>query len=356
MTGSEVRIAITEGLTNVRAWWRLTVPIAIIVALTAFGTTQQSLHEVDGALDDTRALDARGRQMLVVTATNGAMPGRICERARQISGVDAAFGVRPARQAETSEGSTVTLIEVTAGFLPFAIDEGLIDSGARWPVGAVAVSGSLHTEAFGVRDGALFRLADDSATAALLRAMETPRTEWFDDAVILPSPSSEVVRHCLVEPAPAARSEVIEALIGVGAPFSVVVGPHAEGLEQVRDPERRLTAAAGSLTALASAGFPLVAALGWWYARRTEWALYLLLWQRPIGLRLTVVAEWTAIIAMPMVLGWLWALALSDTSWRLSTSISSMNALATFAFALTAVPIWWVFLDRANPVRTITSV
>lgn len=353
-----------EAVANVAAWKVVTGPLMLVAMAVGALAAGNTITDTDDAVDTQRSLDERGRQSLEVIPTSGPLHGTLCERIDAMSGVRSSIGVAPSHSARTTTGEAVTVIEATPSFDRF-LDTLVPTERPNLQTSShhTAYVGHDLAERIGLTNGSWLGIAtpsaaDASRTIQVTVVESTPRTRWFDDAIVVLAAPETPVTRCLVEPHPAARLDVITAIASLSPTGRLVhTSSVAPDLEQIEDPERRLDAIPGSLAVRLAGVLLTVGTTGWWYLRRTEWALYQAFGLSIGRLHLIVIGEWALVAGAPLLIGAAWATALSGRGTTpLAFELAAWNVLTTSLIALTAIPLWGLYLRVLAPTKVLQGI
>jgi hypothetical protein len=347
-----------EGVANIRGWAVAAVVIGAIAAGIGGATAWSSAHTADDSLAAIAHLELRGRHTVRVVPA-GSVPAAACDRIQSVQSVSAAFAIVRTTTARTTLGATLTVQFATPGIANFL---GLPTSQAG-RVDAV-FAGATAAARYGLVTGGTLRFASGAPaglagkTVTTFQLPQSPRTSTLDDSILVLVPPSGAVDSCIVDIAPEAKTTLGRGLAAMFPhPDAVGVLPYNAAIETVDEPDRRLHAVPADVVTLGGAGLLVVLTLGWWFARRGEWALY-----RVLGIaagRLTAIAaiEWLIVIAVPMMIGGAAGLvaAGADTA-RLALELGALNLAIGVLAASVAIGLWTAYVASVSVFRTLRGL
>ncbi|PPG90648.1 hypothetical protein [Rathayibacter rathayi] len=270
------RSVVTEAARNARArpWPGLLAAAAALLA----GLLVPSLTSLEiGALEAKAAtLVTDGATVVSITAAERRpLPAAKCEELRGVEGVVAAGGTIATGTVHGADGSSVSLLRVTAGF-PRVLWPG---DALRTDLPASAVAGRLLAERAGLLGpGLVVGLADGEPAAQSWVdqvAGHSPRLPFADRALVVVDPAGRTVQECLVEAEPGAAAAVgALASSWFPADLQTTAAPIAPALGGIGALDAEVEGRLSRIGALLGA---LLCALGLaasWLAQRADIALY----------------------------------------------------------------------------------
>lgn len=350
-------ILVREALANVRAWRALAILLAVAAAGLGGFVSWSSASTVDRNVRAAAELDDAGRQVLRLIGVDGPLPAAACESLRGIDTVAAAYGVGPISQARLSTGALVTVQQATAGIARYL---GVQD---RDRVESWVLTGATLSEREGLIDDgwlAFGPVAPDGLAGRVVtteRLEARPRTQNLDDSVIISLMPDQEADECRVEPVAGARPALVVGLTAVVSGIPVRVLPLREDIEIVDEPERRMRAVPGDLATFGAGGVLAVLVLGWWFVRRSEWALYRTFGLGVWGIAALAVVEWLVVCGVPLGLGGLWGLALvTPGSVDLGYTVALLNLGSSTLVASVAVGLWVGYARIASAALALRGI
>lgn len=337
-----VGLSVQEALGNVRGWLTVATLIAILAAAVGAAITSHTVHSAEADVTQIETLQLEGRHVLRVVPQAGRIDSAFCDGLQANSAVLSSYAVLEVRQVGLTIGQAVTTQLVTAGFLRY------FDVASHAVPGSMprAIVGSTLAGRLGIVDGgwiafntdAPLGLAGQVVTTQVLP--QTLRSTSVDDSVVIVHAPTMGATECIVEPQPAARTD-LAASIDALASVAVDVLPLDPDIAAQTEPDRRLAALPADIVTLGGSGVAILALLAWWFLRRAEWALYRAFGMRSGALVGIAVAEWTGVIAIPMLIGGAWGIAFTRTGTaELAYHLGIDNLAVALVISSAAVGVW----------------
>lgn len=349
---STSRALLSEAWSNLWAWRTVTIPFAILIAVISGFTLLRTANDVASAQRSARSLDEQGRQVLFVRSAGSTLSARSCERVRSSGSVRTAFALAAETEVvRTSLGSRVTLLEVSPSFVDF------VETLATTVRPDSVLVGESLAERSGLVDGALLSVERDGTTRIerVTVLSRSPRTGFFDDAVVVIDASDFGAERCVVEAEPGHRPSISESLPSLfAANPPAVVEPFDPVLESNTTPERELAASGGDVGVVGAGLLMGLLVLASWYVRRAEWAIYRSLGLRLVGIAAMALIEWIVLIGVPIASAGLWTtLAAPTDTGSTPVSIGAWNLVAAASVAFLAVPAWITYAALASTLQEL---
>lgn len=347
-----------EALANVRAWGALSVVIVLVAAGLGAYVTWSSADVAQRSMVEAGELDEAGRQVLRLVPDEGLLPAAACEALRANDAIAAAYGVGQVTQARLASGALVTVQDATDGVWDYL---SLVQPGSTdlW-----VISGASVSEREGLVDAGWLAFGDGGPPSTAGQLVQTtvldagPRTGNLDDSIVVTLSTTGLAAECRVEPVDGARDELVAGLAAsVGGAATVRTLPLREDLEAVDEPERLLRAVPGNLATLGAGGIVGLLVLAWWFVRRAEWALYRTFGVGTAGVAAVALAEWVAVCGLPLVVGGLWGIALTEPgSVDLAYELAGLNLAIAGLVALAAVGLWCAYSRVASSALALRGM
>lgn len=268
-----------EAWLNLSASLGPSLGVAVVSLVVGAGLPAVAGFEVSEIVRDADQAIAAGTNMMSLTAEDRApLSASRCDELNNVDGVLTAGGIvsRSAAYAATRPNEPLQLIHGTVGA-----------ASALWPMlteptgTAGVLVGADTASLFGLSVGSRLMLSESAGTSPSVSVLvdqvagKTVRDVTLDGAIFVSVAPTGMITECLVEAQPGARQQVEAVLIGwFRADLKVAVSPYfvsnAPGSLPADELRGRLTQ---YLPALAFV-LLFVSLAGYWFARRSELALY----------------------------------------------------------------------------------
>lgn len=342
--------SLREIFANLRAYWFLTALLAILAAVVGAGFTAVLAAEVSSFEAESHALDARGRNVVIVTGESG-VSASTCEAIARNYGVvgSGALISSEAATLQTSVRRPVFVRSATPGYL------NVIWPGARKQQGLLL--GSEVAESLGVigygrawvelEGRTRFLTAVSGATSPSLRDPDSDRSAYRM------SLAQGTARSCLVEAEYGAVPGVLAFARQEFSDSTPVVAPLYVPDASVSPPEVRFTErSSDKILPLVGVLVFAVALLGVWLIRAKDFALYRLLDFPARTIVATLISETFLLVAIPFFLGVLITAALTPPLSSLGVEIVFFASVKVLAGAslIPLVGLWMVMGAQPDAV------
>lgn len=351
-------VIVEEFIANTKAGFVRVVIVALIAAAAGFAQSALTVNEVVRAQDALQQADSSGQFSWRVSDRDGKLSAAACDSLQSIEGVRSAGAIMssvtltPANQP----GLSYALHTTTPGYLAAIWPHELQTTSAATTDGIVA--GAIVGERLGLRNGTILTAHQRGNEQLLLpvSAVLPPseRAPRADRALYLSAPATGMVDECIVDidPAYAAGMDLILASqLDRGA----TIAPYLHARSTDADPQELLDQRASRFGWIAAATVVSLTVLGFWYARRTDFALYRLLGATTRPILQLFALDLVVIAGIWLNAGWLGGLLLTDPAgaaeplWRIL-----WFDISRIWLVLAVVPLVGLVLTR--PSKTLDTL